>query len=54
MIVADASFVVDALVVPRRKKRDEMYLRQLNRHKRSKELPSFFLEGVGVKVVLLE
>ncbi len=44
MIVADASFVVDALVVPRRKKRDEMYLRQLNRHRRSKELLSFFLE----------
>ena len=44
MIVTDASFVVDALVVPRRKKKDETYLRQLKRHRRSKELLSFFLE----------
>ena len=44
MIVADASFIIDALVVPRRRKRDETYQRQLERHRRSKELLSFFLE----------
>ncbi|NJE00804.1 type II toxin-antitoxin system VapC family toxin [Thermococcus sp. JdF3] len=44
MIVADASFIVDALIVPRRRKKDEVYLRQLKRHQRSKELLSFFLE----------
>ena len=43
MIVADASFIVDALIVPRRKK-DETYQRQLERHRRSKELLPFFLE----------
>ncbi|ASJ12429.1 type II toxin-antitoxin system VapC family toxin [Thermococcus thioreducens] len=44
MIVADASFIVDALVVPRRRKKDEVYWRQWKRHQRSKELLSFFLE----------
>ena len=44
MIVADASFIVDALIIPRRRKKDETYQRQLERHKRSKELLSFFLE----------
>ncbi|QDA31465.1 hypothetical protein FH039_07465 [Thermococcus indicus] len=44
MIVADASFIVDALIVPRRRKKDDRYFKQLKRHQRSKELLSFFLE----------
>ncbi|MCD6372710.1 MAG: type II toxin-antitoxin system VapC family toxin [Thermococcus sp.] len=44
MIVADASFIIDALIVPRRRKKDDLYFKQLKRHQRSKELLSFFLE----------
>ncbi|ASJ09154.1 hypothetical protein A3L11_07895 [Thermococcus siculi] len=44
MIVADASFIVDALVVPRRKKKDKLYEKQMKRHRQSLELLSFFLE----------
>ncbi|WP_258084440.1 type II toxin-antitoxin system VapC family toxin [Thermococcus thermotolerans] len=44
MIVADASFIVDALIVPRRRKKDELYFKQLKRHQRAKELLSIFLE----------
>jgi len=38
MIVLDSSVIVDAFIIPRRKKRDELLEKQVKRHKKAKKL----------------